>query len=97
VSCTKVLTLMNSYGALFGNAGANAIGSFGLFGPHAAQPCSPMLELVGFCLIAAMIDCNTFVITQEDGVSCLPHNFIEALQLVLRIDDQLRKRLSQVL
>src|ERR1700730_122375 len=74
VSCTKVLILMNSNGALFGNAGADAVGPLGLFGPHAAEPRSPLLELVGFCLRAAMIDCNTFVITKEDDVSCLPHN-----------------------
>src|SRR5438132_12178082 len=65
VSCTKVLTLMNSNRALFGNAGANAIGPLRLFGPHAAEPRSPMLELLGFCLIAAMIDCESFVITQR--------------------------------
>jgi hypothetical protein len=70
VSCTKVLSLMNSYGALFDNAGANAIGPLGLFGPHAAQPRPPLLELVGFCLIAAMIDCNTYIITKVAYRAC---------------------------
>src|SRR5580704_16322917 len=56
VPAPKVLVGVYQHRTLLGNARANAVSSFGLLRPDAAHPDAPVLELVGFAFVPAMMN-----------------------------------------
>ena len=52
----KMLIAVHQHRPLLGDAGADAVGSFGFLRPHAAQPDAPVLELTGFGFFSAIMN-----------------------------------------
>ena len=59
---TKMLSLMNGNRPQLGYAGSNPICSFGVFGPYAASANTPMHEVRGVLIVAAMVDNDAVLI-----------------------------------
>src|SRR5215813_7841415 len=56
VTRPKVLVSVDFNRPLLNNACADSIRAFGSFRPNSAKPYSPSLELIGACLIAAVVN-----------------------------------------
>src|SRR5215510_9477319 len=74
VSRSKMLASVNSDGALFDNACADAVRALHVLGPDAAEPRSPIFEAACLRTFAAMLDCDARAITKQDGVSSLSNH-----------------------
>ena len=82
-----VLAAMDEEGALFSDAGADAVGAFDLFGPDAAEPDAPTLEIVGPGFVAAMVNGDSLVVAQEDDVALLADDGVETIDLFPCLDN----------
>src|SRR5262245_32457132 len=83
MSRPEVLVAMNADRALFDDAGANTVRALDVFWPHSSKPHSPVFELVRHRLIAAMVESDSLGVAHQDDVSQLPHNRIEAIDLLM--------------
>src|SRR5215813_13510795 len=90
---TVVLPAMDQHRPLFGDAGPDAVCALNLLGPNAPEPNSPMFEVVGPALITSVMDRHSVFVAQQDDVSLLPDNCIEAINLFSRLRDDIRNRL----
>src|SRR5579871_4391 len=66
---TKMLRLMNRYGAAFHDAGSGSVGSFRLLRPKTADHIAPVVEARRGRLFDAMVDYDALLITQQDDVA----------------------------
>jgi len=82
-----VLAAMDEQGALFGDAGADAVGAFDLLGPDAAEPDAPAFEIVGAGFIAAMVNRNSRVVAQEDDVALLADDGVKTIDFLSCVND----------
>src|SRR5882762_7998939 len=82
-----VLAAMDEQGALFGDAGADAVGAFDLLGPDAAEPDAPAFEIVGAGFIAAMVNRDSSVVAQEDDVALLADDGVKTIDLFSCVND----------
>ena len=94
---SKVLVSVDSDRPLFGDAGADAVRAFDRLGPHAAEPGSPVFEPARVCFVTAMFDRDARRITEEKRISRLANDLVEPIDLLLRAEDQLVERLSELL
>jgi len=76
VSRPEMLASVDRDGALFDNACADAVRTFYVLGPDAAQPRSPVFETARLRAYPPVLDCDARSITKQDGVSSLP-NYLE--------------------
>src|SRR5262245_47794853 len=83
MSRPEVLIAMNANRALFDDARANTVRALNVFGPHPSKPHSPVFELVRHRLIAAMVESDALGVAQQDDVSQLPDNRVEAIDLLV--------------
>src|SRR5260370_1364839 len=83
-------------GSLFGDAGADAIGTLGCLGPHGAEPNSPMPVLVRIRIVSSVLDRDTGAVTEEQRVSGLANQVVEAIDLFLCARDELLKWLTKL-
>src|ERR1700730_6961614 len=84
-----MLGAMDGYGPLFGNTRPDSIGSFGIFGPDAADPRAPIREASGFRRFASVVDGYASLIAQEDDVAWPPYYSIEIVELLSCSNNQL--------
>src|SRR5882762_1412453 len=82
-----VLAAMDEQGALFGDAGADAVGAFDLLGPDAAEPDAPAFEIVGAGFIAAMVNRDSRVVAQEDDVALLADDGVKTIDFFSCVND----------
>ena len=80
----------------FGDASANAVRAFNRFGPHAAEPGSPVFEPARICFVTAMFDCDPCRVTEEKHVPGLAHELVESIDLLPCAEDQLVEWLAEL-
>src|SRR5712671_5671689 len=93
----KVLASVDGDRSLFGDAGANAVGAFDRFGPHAAEPSSPIVKSARIVIVAAVLDCDARCVTEEKGIPGRANHLVQAVDLLLRAEDELIERLTKIL
>src|ERR1700756_1382008 len=81
---------------LFGDAGADAIGTLHRLGPHAAEPSPPISEAARIGIIAAGLDCDTGGVAEQDGVSRLANHPVQSVDLFLCADYELVERFTKI-
>src|SRR3981081_4124054 len=94
MSRSVVLAPMNRDRPLFGDAGANAVGSFNRLGPHAAEPGSPVTKAACIGVIAAVLNRDTRIIAEKNRVPCLANHLVQTIEILLGAENQLIKRLA---
>jgi len=82
-----VLAAMDKERTLFGDAGADAVGAFDLFGPDAAEPDAPALEIVGTGFVSAVVDGDAGFVAKKDDVALLADDRVEAIDLFAGVGD----------
>jgi hypothetical protein len=89
-----MLAAVDENGPLFGDTGPNAVCSFDLLGPDTAQPNAPLLEFIGPCWIAAMVNSDSIPVAQENDISLLPHDRVETIDFFPGVQDDISQRLA---
>jgi hypothetical protein len=77
------------------DAGADTVCAFDPLRPHATQPDAPLFELLGFALVAAVVDGDSFVVAQENHVRLLADNGIKAIYLFLSLKAEVAQGLTR--
>src|SRR5580704_19743489 len=83
VTAAKMVGTMHENRPSIRDTGADTVCAFDLLRPDAAQPYTPVLELVGLALVAAMVDGDSVTIAQENYVRLRTDNRMEAVYLFL--------------
>jgi hypothetical protein len=68
------------------DAGADTVCAFDSLRPDAAQPYTPLLELVVPALLATMVDGDSLAVAQENYIRLRANNGIEAVYLFLGLE-----------
>jgi hypothetical protein len=68
------------------DTGADTVCAFNPLRPDATQPYTPVLELMGFALVAAMVDGDPIAVAQQNYVRLGADNSIEAVYLFLGLE-----------
>src|SRR4029077_3717900 len=82
-----MLTAMDRDRALFGDAGADAVGSLDRFGPHAAEPGSPITETACIGIVATVLNRDARIVAEENCVSCLANHLVQTIEFLLRAEN----------
>jgi len=85
-----MLSAMNEDRSFFGDASPDAVCAFNLFGPYAAKPDAPLLEVVGPAFIASMMDCHAVTVAQQNDIPLLPDDRVETVDFLSRLHDDIR-------
>jgi hypothetical protein len=93
----EMLASVDCYGALLGDAGADAVGTLNVLGPDATEPGSPVFELARLRSVAAMLDRDPGGVAEQDRVASLANHFVQAVELLLRGRDEVVERLTRIL
>src|SRR6516225_4499305 len=91
-----MLTFVDGDRAFLDNAGANAVGALRCLRPHAAEPRSPIFELIRPPILATMFDCDTGAIAEQNDVSRLTNHPVELIDLLLTAEYQLVQRPAKI-
>ena len=83
VTAAKMLGTMHEDRPSIRDAGADTVCAFDPLGPDAAQPYTPLPELLVLALVAAMVDSDSIAVAQENYVRLRANNGIEAVYLFL--------------
>jgi len=86
---------VHQHGPLLGDAGANAVGSFGLLRPDATHPDAPAFELPGVGFIPAMMNRHSLAVAQQNNVIVLAEYGIEPVDLFLSLIQDILQRLAK--
>src|SRR5690349_20168655 len=92
-----MLASVDRDGPLLGNACANTVRSFDRLGPHPAEPGSPVFKLACVGIVAAVFDGYTRGVAQQYRVPGFPNHLVKPIDLLLRAEDHLVERLTQLL
>src|SRR5260370_14895350 len=76
VSRSEVLASVDGDRPLLGDASADAVRPLDLLRPDAAEPGPPVFESARLRIFAAMLDCYTSGITEQNGVSRLANHLV---------------------
>ena len=92
---SKVLAAVDENWTLFNDRSSDSVGPLDLLGPNSAQPNTPMFELLGFRLVTAMLNGDSFAIAQQNNIIFLPDNGIQAVDLFPRVEKHVTHRLLE--
>src|SRR5260370_35247103 len=92
----KVLASVDGDRSLFGDAGANAVGAFDRFGPHAAEPSSPIFKSARIVIVAAVLDCDARSVTEEKGIPGRANHLVQAVDFPLGAESELIGRVPKI-
>src|SRR5260370_38870459 len=92
----KVLASVDGDRSLFGDAGANAVGAFDRFGPHAAEPSSPIFKSARIVIVAAVLDCDPRGVTEEKGIPGRANHLVQAVDFLLGAEDELIEGFTKI-
>ena len=95
VARAKMLPAVDENWTLFNDRSSDSVGPLDMLGPNSAQPDAPMLELLRLCLVAAMLNGDSFAIAQQNDVIFLPDNGIKAVDLFPRVEKHVTHRLLE--
>jgi hypothetical protein len=86
VTAAKMLGTMHENRPPIRDAGADTVCAFDPLRPDAAQPYTPVLELVVLALVSTMVDGNSIAVAQENYIRLRANNGIEAVYLFLGLE-----------
>ncbi len=93
---SKMLTSVDGDRPLLGDAGADAIGAFDRLGPHTTEPSPPISEAARIGIVAAVLDCDTGGVAEQDGVSGLANHSVQSIDLLLCTEYELVERFTKI-
>jgi hypothetical protein len=77
------------------DAGADSVCAFDPLRPDAAQPYTPLLELLVLALVATMVDGDSVAVAQQNYVRLRANNGIEAVYLFLGLEQKVMQRFAR--
>src|ERR1700736_3147909 len=96
MACSVVLAPMDRDRPLFGDAGADAVGSLDRLGPHTAEPGSPVTEAARIGIVAAVLNGDTRIVAEKNCVPCLTNHLVQTVEFLLGAENQLIERLAML-
>jgi CheY-like chemotaxis protein len=97
VPCPEMLGAMDRHGPVLGDGRTDPVGSLGILRPDAAFVDPPPLELGRIRWSGAVVDRHPVAVAQENDVSRLAHDLVEAVEFLRGTMDQAIERLSPIL